>query len=122
MTSIGGSAFDRVDIPTIISLIENPFTIEGRASDDKIFTYNTFVNATLYVPNGTIEKYKATTGWKDFINIVEMEPSAIQTVKQDAAAFDGSATIYNLKGELQNAPLEALPHGIYIVNGKTLLK
>ena len=71
MTYIGGGAFNGVDIPTVISLIENPFTIEGRASDDKIFTYNTFVNATLYVPKGTIEKYKATGGWRDFVFIEE---------------------------------------------------
>ena len=80
------------------------------------------MNATLYVPYGTKDKYKATTGWKDFVFIEEGTPTAIQTVKQDAATFDGPATIYNVKGELQTVPLEALPHGIYIVNGKTVVK
>jgi hypothetical protein len=117
VTSIGNYAFDEADIPTIISLIENPSAISSN-----IFSLNTFNNATLYVPAGTIEKYKAKDGWKDFANIVEGTPTAIQTVKQDAATFDGPATIYNLKGELQTAPLEALPHGIYIVNGKTVVK
>jgi hypothetical protein len=71
VTSIGGSAFDGVDIPTVISLIENPFTITGKTSNYRTFSQNTFNNATLYVPKGTIDKYKATDGWKDFFFIEE---------------------------------------------------
>ncbi len=71
VTSMGYNVFDGVDIPTVISLIENPFTIEGKTSYSRTFTQNTFNNATLYVPKGTIEKYKATDGWKDFLFIEE---------------------------------------------------
>ena len=52
-------------------MIENPFTITGKTSNYRTFTQNTFNNATLYVPKGTIEKYKATDGWKDFLFIEE---------------------------------------------------
>ena len=71
VTSIGNNAFDGVDIPTVISLIENPFTITGKSSYERTFSLNTFNNATLYVPQGTIDKYKATSGWKDFLFIEE---------------------------------------------------
>ena len=71
VTSIGSQAFDGVDIPTVISLIENPFKITGKTSDSRTFSKNTFLNATLYVPKGTIDKYKATDGWKDFLFIEE---------------------------------------------------
>ncbi len=71
MTSIGDCAFDRADISTVISLIENPFKITGKTSNFRTFTQNTFNNATLYVPKGTIDKYKATYGWKDFLFIEE---------------------------------------------------
>ena len=71
VTSIGNNAFDGVDISTVISLIENPFTIIGKTSDSRTFSQNTFNNATLYVPKGTIDKYKATDGWKDFVFIEE---------------------------------------------------
>ena len=71
VTSIGESAFDGADIPTIVSLIENPFKITGKTSDYRTFSQNTFNNATLYVPKGTIGKYKATDGWKDFLFIEE---------------------------------------------------
>ena len=71
VTSIGEFAFDGAEIPTVISLIENPFKIYGKTSDDRTFSQNTFNNATLYVPKGTIGKYKATEGWKDFVFIEE---------------------------------------------------
>ncbi len=71
VTYIENRAFEGADIPTIISLIENPFTIRGKTSDLRTFSQNTFLNATLYVPKGTIDKYKATDGWKDFLFIEE---------------------------------------------------
>ena len=71
VTSIGGGAFAGVDVPTVVTLIENPFNIEGKTSASRSFSLNTFNNATLYVPKGTIDKYKATEGWKDFVYITE---------------------------------------------------
>lgn len=80
--SIGYNAFDGGDeytpnINTIISYIDNPFQIEGRTSYNEknhycgVFSRKTFSNAILYVPKGTIDKYKSTEGWKDFANIKE---------------------------------------------------
>ena len=71
VTSIGYSAFDGVNLTSVVSLIENPFEISGKASNNRTFSLNTFNNATLYVPFGTISKYKATEGWKDFLFIEE---------------------------------------------------
>jgi hypothetical protein len=71
VTSMGYIAFDGDDISTVISLIENPFKITGKTSNSRTFSQNTFNNATLYVPKGTIDKYKATDGWKDFLFIEE---------------------------------------------------
>ena len=66
VTSIGNFAFAECDIPEVISMIENPFDINTYT-----FNNNTFLNATLYVPVGTIGKYKATEGWKNFLFIEE---------------------------------------------------
>ena len=71
VTSIDERAFDGADIPIVISLIENPFGIYGKSSNHRTFSHNTFINATLYVPVGTIDKYKETGGWKDFVYIEE---------------------------------------------------
>ena len=66
VTSIGDEAFGYIDLPTVISLIENPFEM----STD-VFSKNTYNNASLYVPKGTIDKYKSKRGWKDFMFIEE---------------------------------------------------
>lgn len=69
VTSIGDNAFG-IDLPVVISQIENPLKI-GYS-----FTTNTFKNSTLYVPEGTIEKYKETEGWNEFLfieTITELE-------------------------------------------------
>jgi len=81
--SIGHNAFDGIDLQIVVSEIENPFEISGKSSDYySTFSKNTFNNATLYVPKGTIDKYKATNGWKDFVYIEEnkgTEPDPIIT-------------------------------------------
>ena len=70
---------------------------------------------TLYVPQGSLEAYKAADGWKDFVNIVEEGSSAIQETGADAmgqtvitACGDGivvenlpagtAVTVYTLSG------------------------
>nr|MCR5818357.1 leucine-rich repeat domain-containing protein [Prevotella sp.] len=94
VTSIGSGAFYDVDIPTVISLIENPFKIVGKSSYNRTFSENTFNDATLYVPKGTIDKYKATDGWKDFVFIEEdtvggETPTPLQCEKPTISYLNG---------------------------------
>ena len=101
VTSIGYRAFDGVDIPTVISLIENPFKITGKTSDSRTFSQNTFYNATLYVPVGTIDKYKATNGWKDFAYIVEGDPTGIKNIETEQLE---EVSYYGLDGKRIESP------------------
>ena len=112
--SIGKKAFDEIAVSTIVSLIENPFAIYGSISSYNTFTLNTFNNATLYVPTGTINKYKATEGWKDFNNIVEGVPSGIKGVHLDS---DKDYPVYDINGRR----LEGPQRGINIINGKKVV-
>lgn len=67
VTEIGYSVFKNCSsLTTIISLIEAPFTIR-----DDIFDYEIYMNASLFVPKGTKEKYKQTKGWNKFVFIEE---------------------------------------------------
>ena len=76
VTSIGEQAFAECDIPEIISRIVNPFSISADTFSD-----NTYSTATLYVPAGTIDKYKAVQGWKKFANIKAGNPSDISNIE-----------------------------------------
>lgn len=113
LTSIGNNAFEAVDFQSVSSLIEDPFEIVGTNDFNRTFSTNTYKNATLYVPIGTIDKYKATKGWKDFVNIEEMGESGISHVE----AQTSDAPYYNLNGQRIAQPKK----GIYIQNGKKLV-
>ena len=105
VTNIGGCAFDGAYIPIVVSLIENPLTISGNIWSAGVFyigsfSQDTFNNATLYVPNGTIDKYRTTDGWKDFVNIVEGAPAGIDAPQmgKDVKVVDA----YQLNGLKRN--------------------
>ena len=114
VTSFGDRAFDGVNWRTVVSLIENPFVIEGKSSSSRAFSVNTFYNATLYVPVGTIDKYKATDGWKDFAYIVEGTPTGIKVIENTQ---NKNATVYDLNG----VRLSEAKRGINILNGKKVV-
>ena len=71
VTSIGSGAFNSDNLATVVSMIEKPFVINVKSSMNPVFSQNTFMNGTLYVPTGTKDTYKATGGWKDFLFIEE---------------------------------------------------
>jgi hypothetical protein len=52
----------------------------------------------------------------------QTEPTAIQTIAAEKKEKQEKTTIYNVKGELQTATLDTLPQGIYVVNGKVVVK
>ena len=112
VTTIEVQAFSLSDnLTSVISLIENPFEIGGREPDSSglsTFSLGVYDNATLYVPVGTIEKYKATEGWKDFKNIEEFDPSGIKKVTNDNV---NSSIVFDLNGKR----LSNLRKGINII-------
>ena len=90
---------------------------------DYVFMPYPYVDATLYVPQASVEKYKAAPYWKDFARIeaIENGPSGMEDVH---GASQGSVVaknkdIYDLQGRrLEKAPEK----GLYIENGKKTLR
>lgn len=123
--SIGPKAFYSETLLTVNSSINDPEnTTAGHELTSgfvNAFSRNTLMNATLNVPKGTKEKYKAAEGWKEFVFIEEGLPSGINVISKEK---NGNFDIYNLQGQKvrSNATsLEGLAKGVYIINGKTVV-
>lgn len=115
VTTIRNRAFEGIILTTIISKIETPFEITGKSENKRTFAQDTYNNATLYVPKGTIDKYKATNGWKDFLFIEEGTPTNIHNIEGDKT---NEIQRYTLDGRI----IKNSSKGINIIqmkNGKT---
>ena len=67
VTSIGSRALDTPSLMTVKSYIERPYNAKDIFSDD------TYRQGTLYVPKGTKDLYIRFDGWREFLNIEEMD-------------------------------------------------
>ena len=121
VTSIGWGAFSYCNnIQTVVSQIEDPFEIKGKynkyGEDYASFSYNTFDNATLYVPTGTLEKYKNTAGWEDFQNIKEGAENIISSMTD---AIPKTFTIKTNDGSISVLGTQVgIPIIIYNISGQ----
>lgn len=112
---IGSRAFNNENLTTVISLMDNPINI-----DHEVFSQNSYYNATLYIPNGTLGTYKSTDNWKQFVFIEEGLPEAPNAIEN----------IYlkpsmNIKGELgliriDNAKIGTIIQ-VFVINGTKLM-
>ena len=75
-------------------------------------------NCTLYVPFGAKAIYQATDGWKDFVNIVEMEEGTTSIDNITSDANEESTVVYDLNG---NRVTELIKGRVYIKGGKKFI-
>ena len=114
---IGSWAFgDCNKIEKVYSYLEEPFEVpNGNYTDLKPFGKDTYYNATLYVPKGTIDKYKTCGGWKDFLFIEECSSANLFTIESEEAK---EYKRYTLDGRVIMTPQKSI-NIIKMNNGTT---
>jgi hypothetical protein len=129
ITSIGDKAFKGCsNLKSITVYITTPISLAvagtrgamTRADGNSVFDGVDKATCILYVPEGSVDLYKAAPVWKDFQNILAIGTTGIKELIMP----DGEAhAIYDLQGRkvrAKSASLEGLPRGIYIINGKKI--
>ena len=83
---------------------------------------NVYTDATLYVPFGCIETYREATNWKNFKNLAELpaDDTSIQDVLHQSTNRD--SRIFSLDGKYVGTEPHHLSRGIYVRNGKKILR
>lgn len=79
--------------------------IKKKGSTLSNFHVNTYDNATLYVPEGTIEQYKALEGWKDFQHIEEGVPSKIANINKQSVKVKNDGGVIIVEGAIEGTPV-----------------
>ena len=132
ITSIGAKAFagcknlQEITINIIVPI--NIAVISARGltrteSSSSVFEGVDMETCILYVPEGSVDAYKAAPGWKDFKNIVVIGTAT--GIKGTEMAEGETFDVFNLNGlkvKSQATSLDGLPRGIYIINGKKVMK
>ena len=126
VTTIGEGAFSGCkSLKEIIMKGENPPVFSEaeartRADGSSVFEGVDLETCILYVPEGSLEKYQNAEGWCNFKNIKTFT-AGINDIRMDEKTSD----IYNLHGhkiQRKTSSVDQLPQGVYIMNGKKIIK
>ena len=127
VTSIGAGAFAGCSgLTAIYAYATTPANLASatsrtRAGSSSVFEGVDKETCVLYVPQGSLELYRAAEGWGEFTHIVEMDGTGISSVSVTDNIFD----VYDMSGRkvrTATTSLDGLLKGIYIVNGKKVMK
>ncbi len=100
LSCIGTKAFGGcTSITEVTSNIQTPFAIAS-----SVFESTVEATATLFVPKGTAEKYKATASWLEFSNIKEIGTSTgIEDINGEKVTIRANGGALNISGAKDGA-------------------
>lgn len=120
VTTIGSRAFDSCNsLQAVHSLNTNTPGIE-----ENTFSATAYSQATLYVPKGSKESYEQHPYWGKFLSIQKEDAptTEVEQLRPDGTSLR-VGSIYTPDGtRLRTTDIDALPAGMYIVNGKKMMK
>ena len=118
ITEIGNGAFHGcTDLTSVYYNAQNPIT-----SDEYLFSK---YSATLYVPKGAVDTFKATTPWNKFNKIEEYDFGGVADVIADKSGeidYTLPYEIYNFNGAKVSDNKDTLAPGLYIIRQGTTTK
>ena len=131
ITVIGSSAFGGcLNLKSITDYNATPIALSTaatrgiitRSGGSSIFEGVDKETCILYVPEESIDLYKAADVWKEFVNIlaIGISDGINGIIIDDGKPFD----VYDLQGrkvKTKVTTLKGLPKGVYIVNGKKVV-
>ena len=125
INSIGDEAFAECkNLAVIIIYVINPVDLSNvrtRAENSSVFEGVDMEKCVLYVPDGSVDAYRTAEVWKEFKQILPISTLGISNIGLDNKTFD----VYNLQGRIirhHATSLHHLPKGVYIINGKKVVK
>lgn len=112
--TVKGSVMPTVPSDKITSItLYSPVPLETAEFANKVYR-----NATVYVPQGSLERYQTASVWKNFWTIKEFDPTGISQL----TIHNSQMTIYDFSGrKIEVDDLRELENGVYIVNGRKVV-
>lgn len=91
----------------------NPIAPQVTGSGTNFFDDNVFAEATLNVPIGASASYRSADGWKNFVNIKEVDFSGVESVNNDNVKVVTNGNVIMVSGIDENMLIE-----VYNLNGQ----
>lgn len=88
-----------------------PTTASNPYYQEKI--YKSISNALLFVPSGSSDTYRSTTYWNRFSTIIEVDDTAIQSLKVES---ENNKKMYSIDGRLRR-----IGNGLFIQKGRKII-
>lgn len=123
--SIGKAAFAGCKgLKTIVIYVEDPIDLSAvaaargaKAAAGSVFEGVDLDECVLFVPVGSVEKYRAAEVWKEFTQILPMTSLGVSTLSVNVTS---DCDIYDLQGRKVRAG-STLAKGMYIIGGRKVV-